>query len=647
MQASAQYARVMMLIALGLAAAIWNAPATAATTIARIAPMGVSPRAVAESPSDIFDEVSSGLTAVGVGEKLYLRGEANHGSTVGGYQWTVLSRPSGSVVWVSAGEGEIVTLRPDKVGAYVVQMTPLTETMQTTTPTQIRLIAANYAGAGTFKDGNPVAPQCGTGFCHGGSNAKAHLNVAPEWLQSAHAKKLQSDMSGGVDHYSVSCLPCHTVGYGAGSNNGFDDVAASLGYDVAQIPELVHDAYVNQKNNFTQLPSQLRNLGSIQCESCHGAGSYHPAHLAEPGKGIGGVDLGTGQCGQCHDSASGFQQGFYQWSNSSHPVTTQIDIGGHVAENTGCIKCHTGEGFVQVQVNKQAPTLTEHPHGVTCATCHDPHHSGNQAQLRLVGDFTFDSGQATTSAGAGGLCMRCHNSRVSNPASTVNSFRGVHRGPQSDMLYGINGWDFGMPFASNSSHAARVPDTCVGCHMAPGTESGRGVTEPPLVGEHTYAMRDDQGTDDPSDDILNVANACTICHSTVTDNYDRRARGDYDGDGVREGVQSEIQGLSDILEAQILATMPGTSVDVPARNRIAIGQTDFGKLSAAQRQGLYNYNLVRGDGSMGVHNTSYAVQLLQRSYYAITGRYISSDYPAMTLRGPVQRASSGDWALYQ
>jgi hypothetical protein len=50
-----------------------------------------------------------------------------------------------------------------------------------------------------------------------------------------------------------------------------------------------------------------------------------------------------------------------------------------------------------------------------------------------------------------------------------------------------------------------------------------------------------------------------------------------------------------------------------------------------------------------VHNTSYAVQLLQRSYLGVYNRSITEDYPRIVLRGPVPErppTGTGSWALY-
>ncbi|MCX7015112.1 MAG: multiheme c-type cytochrome [Candidatus Sumerlaeota bacterium] len=614
-------------VGLCLAFAAARMPALAS---AKIEIMGVSPRDVAASPSDIFDEVSAGLENVGVSAKVYFQAVPTEGATVTGYHWQIVASPSGSSAALSATDQEIVTLRPDKVGVWTIALGIL-ETGNVVENVQQSINVATYAGAGVFnthQPPDPHAPHCGTGFCHGGDNADPDLAVAPEWIQSHHAQKLQNHLKGqrGSD-YDVSCLQCHTVGYNLNpevENGGFDDVAHDIGYDLNQIPPLVADAFTFQVDNFPQMPAELQNLASIQCENCHGPGATHPASLQNPDHGISGVNLGFKQCAQCHDSLRPEGQQFYQWNTSSHPVTAEA-AEGDVAKTASCLKCHTGEGFVDVQIEGKAPTVIPDPNSVTCSTCHDPHFSEFDHQLRVAGDYTFDSGQTFTGAGLGGLCMHCHNSRVSDPGVTVNtSSRGTHHGPQGDMLKGINGASFNLSFTSNSAHANVVSDKCVHCHMAPAPVPG---AEPPTVGEHTFAM----AVDTPQGEVNNVVNVCDGCHAGLSD-YDRPARGDYDGDGVVEGIQTEIEGLFDLLQPGLLA-LGGTSVD-PDTGKISITSGGFAALTEAQKSALYNYNFVMEDHSEGVHNAAYAVQLLQRSYWGVYGRPISKDLPGIKLRGP-------------
>jgi predicted CXXCH cytochrome family protein len=580
-----------------------------------------------------------------------LKAEPEEGAKLGAFLWAVTSRPAGSTADLSANDDEVVTFRPDVAGVYEFSLVPYNLAMVAGETVYKKITVAKYAGAGVFNthsSAKPVAPKCGTSYCHGGNNANTDLNVTADWKKSKHAQKLQTHLKGDYGaYYATSCLPCHVTGFDenpAADNGGFDDAARLAGFDLNQIPALVADAAANDVDNFAQLPAEVQNMSSIQCESCHGPGSLHPQKLKEDGRGIAGVNLDQKQCAQCHDSASGFQQGFYQWSASSHPITAEIDE-GYVAQTASCLKCHTGEGFVDVQIDGKAPVVIPDAHGVTCATCHDPHYTENPNQLRVTGDYTLPAGQTFANAGKGGLCMHCHNSRVTNWITTpFTSSRGAHYGPQADMLLGVNGWAYNLPMEEIAVHSIVVEETCVHCHMADPTAAGAGILEPPLVGAHTYSMRDTLGTDEQMDDILNTQNACAPCHNLST--YDRTARGDYDGDGFVEGIQSETRGLFDILRPGILANMPGTSVN--ENGRIAISSANFAKLLPIQKAAIYNYNFVWSDGSFGVHNAGYAIQLLQRAYWGVYQRSIDEDYPDMDLRGPVIRNNADPlWMMYE
>ncbi|MCH8334012.1 hypothetical protein IIC65_08770 [Candidatus Sumerlaeota bacterium] len=209
--------------------------------------------------------------------------------------------------------------------------------------------------------------------------------------------------------------------------------------------------------------------------------------------------------------------------------------------------------------------------------------------------------------------------------------------------YGVS---FDLTCEANSPHPSGVQNACVSCHMAEPPQGGPGITEPPTVGSHSFSMRDAMGTEEPSDDIVNVENACVVCHPGLTD-YDRTARGDYDGNGLVAGIQTEVRALLEILRTGILATMPGTSVAAET-GKIEIVSAEFSSLSPNQRRALYNYNFVREDGSFGIHNTSYAVQLLQRSYSGVFNRPFDRDFPQAALRGPVPGESRvNGWRLYE
>ena len=123
-------------------------------------------------------------------------------------------------------------------------------------------------------------------------------------------------------------------------------------------------------------------------------------------------------------------------------------------------------------------------------------------------------------------------------------------------------------------------------------------------------MRSDNGTpDDPTDDIENVS-ACQSCHGGIT-TFDFPATEDFDGDGIVEGIQTEIDGMLAIL-ASVLP-------------KDEEGNISLSEATPEERMANYNYTLVNNDGSRGVHNLRYAVDLLRTTYEELTGKEMAPE----------------------
>ena len=112
-------------------------------------------------------------------------------------------------------------------------------------------------------------------------------------------------------------------------------------------------------------------------------------------------------------------------------------------------------------------------HSQTCQTCHDPH----KTTLRVDGDSGVNAaGFNVQNAGAGALCIVCHNSRNGAVyADTVlASWSAPHTPSQSDVFAGRNAIFFGGTQAQLGTTPAALPneaahkilgDTCVTCHV--------------------------------------------------------------------------------------------------------------------------------------------------------------------------------------
>jgi hypothetical protein len=158
------------------------------------------------------------------------------------------------------------------------------------------------------------------------------------------------------------------------------------------------------------------------------------------------------------------------------------------------------------------------------------------------------------------------------------------------MLEGVNGFTYGQAIPS-SAHANAVSDTCVTCHMQTLATNNPSFL---LAGGHTFNV---------SAGGVDLVAACQQCHGSAVTSFDFPLQ-DYNGDGVIQGVQTEVQSLLNKLSALL---PPG------------VNTTNMQTWTAPQLEAAYNWEFVSNDGSLGIHNTAYAVGLLKASIANLTG----------------------------
>jgi hypothetical protein len=478
-----------------------------------------------------------------------------------------IAEPSDRLAYQVAGRQ---LLRPDVHGIYVVSATVTAGSAGSTTVAQT-YIAGTYVGISACKT------------CHNGGLATV---MVPSWSQTAHASIFTGGVNG-VDgsEYGANCIPCHTVGYDANStvqDGGFSALASQLSW---KLPSVL------QAGNFAAMPAALQNVANIQCENCHGPGSEH-ANYGGDTVAIS-VPTNTGACSQCHDEPSHHIKSA-AWANSMHAVTTTDPAG-----NATCVGCHTGTAFI-ARMNGATITDTTY-HSIDCYTCHEPHGltapANDSHLIRNMKSATLGNGVQVTTAGEGILCMQCHQARV-NAATYVDSTAGSahygpHEGPQADMLMGTNGYTYGANIPS-SAHQYVVQNTCVDCHMQTVAS-----TDPAFLnaGDHTFKTTY-APTGKAAEDLVA---ACQTCHGPEVTSFNFPLF-DYNGDGVINGVQSEVQSLMDQLSTML-----------PPNNSVKTSLTIDSTWTKSQLEAAYNWQFVNNDGSRGIHNTAYAVGLLKAS----------------------------------
>lgn len=607
------------------------------------------------TPQDIKDytltgaQGASGLTTVGVGQPAYLEVLVNNAVTnsdITNVSWVLTAKPaasaaaltasplgtnvptykmadrfnnSGAAVYkvpqVAGNPGPTLAGRtllvPDVTGLYTVTVTVQTASSGSTNLIQ-NITASTYMGVQTCE------------LCHSGGN------LAPDkyedWSKTAHATFFTRAIDGlESDHYGKNCISCHTVGYDANTNavnGGFDDVAKNLGW--------IFPAVLTNGNWATSAPA-IKNLANIQCENCHGAGSEHAygeliAPQSPAAKAAIAVTFAAGDCAQCHDSKPNHSRSA-EWNNSKHAVATRTPTG---TSRAACARCHAGGGFAAYAdtlgtTNTWTGTNTAYTTytAITCATCHDPHDASNPHQLRAGHDITLDDGTLVTNAGAGGFCMNCHQSRTGSVTNSLVKFPlqqptytggsssfGPHDNPAADMLEGVNGYTYGK-FIPSAAHASAVTNTCVGCHMQTVASTDPGFT---LAGGHTMKMSYNAVSGGVTNTV-HMVGVCVKCHGEL-DSFDM-VRQDYDGDGIIDGVQTEVTHLLDKLD-----TLLPSSTYVAGGNYVADGVvgsfTVRSNWPAKFLQAAWNWQFVDHDLSKGIHNAPYAVGLLQASIADLT-----------------------------
>lgn len=210
---------------------------------------------------------------------------------------------------------------------------------------------------------------------------------------------------------------------------------------------------------------------------------------------------------------------------------------------------------------------------IDCRVCH----TGVGVEIAESGQTSIP-GEPEAQGGSGALCMTCHNSR--HEADQANEEREApHYSPVADVFLGINA----MPTQEQveESPHADVENTCVGCHLQ--DENGEL--------SHTFRFENWEGCQREG------------CHEQDP----RQATEDYDGDGQEEEFQAEIDGLLEAARTNIEQRAGG-----PFRSERGAIVFEGGRaVDNDVYADAYNYLLVWNDGSRGLHNPEFTVNVLR------------------------------------
>lgn len=279
-----------------------------------------------------------------------------------------------------------------------------------------------------------------------------HVDFQTRWAQTKHASAWNDlQASGGA---TGVCEACHSV---TNLGNAISDTA--VGYRTTKAARY-HD---------------------VQCESCHGPGLTHassPTALNRPLASIKADTNVVNGCGECH---TGVHNPFVnEWKLSNFKGLSHSIVQSGTVGNTDptCVGCHTAQGALaqfgvtENYVEKVATNAITAANALplVCATCHDPHGSPNDHQLR----FSISATNVDDN-----LCTKCHQRRAD--PSQVTTRNSVHS-PEGPTLFGLAGWfppgmSAGDSIIGSHGTPSRNPKLCATCHLArfTATNSGSGT----------------------------------------------------------------------------------------------------------------------------------------------------------------------------
>jgi predicted CXXCH cytochrome family protein len=307
-----------------------------------------------------------------------------------------------------------------------------------------------------------------------------HVGVQAEWKVTRHAQAW-TDLQGS-GHATGACSSCHTV-----SQLG-NAVGQAAGYSVAP-DSAYHD---------------------VQCESCHGPGFTHVDNPdLEANHPLARIHVDTGVVSSCSGCHTGVHTPFVEeWKESAHGSGPGF---ASASTNASCQPCHEGRAAMTIkfgETGNYVEKTSATPERIGCVTCHNPHGSPYESQLRApLATPTRDQ-----------LCVTCHSRTGVPPWSTATgtgSSRGAH-GAQGLLVLGENvGWiPPGFAYDTTqmaSSHGTSAnPRLCATCHVVRSTVTDQltGAFQFQSVGHNFDAI--------PCADAAGIPRPCADVPDTVT-----------------------------------------------------------------------------------------------------------------------------------
>jgi len=607
---------------------------------------------------------STGLTNVAVDVPVLV-----HGENAAAFDWT-LTGPNGSTAQLQDVASQNPFFTPDVNGRYVVAEQNSGAEIEVFAGTWVGAIGPNGAASSlcTTCHNGSLAPDKFTAWMASGhahiftQNLNAGGHYSPDCF-ACHTVgyNLAADNGGMDDKDAYPDFLAEFFPGGHAPSPSPDNWSQML----AEFPDVARMANIQCENCHGPNESSAHmsgdgriSIASGVCGSCHGEPARHGRYQQWQDSGHASYELAMDEatvetrgssanhCGRCHSG-----QGFLAW----------IDQG----DLTKRIQGASGDATVEELTALGLTRDSVHPQ--TCAVCHDPHEQGttsgepNTATVRISGSTPMlPAGFAATNVGRGAICITCHNTRngahndfVGDPAN----YSAPHTAAQGDVLMGQNAYFVNV--GQRSPHSF-IADSCTTCHME--------LTPPPA--EFSYSGG---GTNHSFDASLKI---CSECHgafdggtlqSTIEEELEElgHTMGEYlagriAANGtvfIKDYTPHDLNGASYDLKSANVELSPDQIVELeptephgqqgfivrfagpveftytpegqePHTLELEEAQVQLGDFTTDGTEKLvpandalvkagWNFFLLHGDGSEGVHNPDFTLEVISASKAAL------------------------------
>ncbi len=313
-------------------------------------------------------------------------------------------------------------------------------------------------------------------------------------------------------------------------------------------------------------------------------------------------------CGRCHS-----EQGFIAW-------VPQLLAGDY-----GLIKKPDGSAADVAYLQSLGLTV-DRVRPITCRACH-----GDDFELRIRDNTPMlPAGFEAWAVGKGALCMTCHNTRngrIQWDTTDPGRYTAPHVSAQADVILGKNSFFLNDTVNGASPHAIFTSDSCVTCHLTLGKNGHTfQASETVCANCHGPSMRIDF-VQKPIETLLEQVKAAIERRvlavrdqigvvrkwDPATDQYTEN----FPLDGKQITKVAEIRSIHGQISFRFTLA-DGT--EVYARAGEIWDQPNGRRIFATSDpilRACWNYLLIKYDGSLGVHNPSFARDVLTATLKAL------------------------------